>query len=209
VSSYLFRSVPFEELQDRSGFAIFEKAIEERRKLDLEYYSDTKKRYSPIEELRPLRILYMEGNFYLAVLSIDRSVNNGFKFLRISKIGQTRLLDERFHETEEVLSAHRFLDEEMQSPFSRFGENLQKVVLIGDAKAAAHFGKKCHFPSQTHRIKEDRSIEIELYLTEYMEIAPLIKRWIPHLRLVTPKDWSDQLRKELHAYCEVYKDIGR
>lgn len=45
----------------------------------------------------------------------------------------------------------------------------------------------------------DGSIELEFYLTNYKEIAPLLKKWIPHLRLIEPLKWAEIFKKELRA----------
>ena len=196
--AYLFRSAPLEELEDRCVFRILEEAIREREKLRMGY------RHHRYEEIRPLRIIYMEGNFYLAAMTPEKELNNGFKFLRISDIHDIEPMDERFHETEEIVQAHRFIEEEIQTPFSRFGGVRVPVRLFGDKKAARHFSKKKHIPSQEERILEDGSIEITLYLDNYMEVAPLIRKWIPHLRIVEPAEWRDRMFRELTDYLGQY-----
>jgi predicted DNA-binding transcriptional regulator YafY len=36
-----------------------------------------------------------------------------------------------------------------------------------------------------------------------MEISPLIKKWMPNLEILEPKEWREKLSKELTQYLET------
>ncbi len=100
-STYLFRSNPFEAFNDRTLISILEKAVVEKRKMHLWY------KQKDMGEIKPLKIIYMEGNLYLAAMTEEKTLNNGFKFLRLSNIDKERssLLSGTFNETDEIVQA--------------------------------------------------------------------------------------------------------
>ena len=77
-------------------------AIKNRRYVNIRYFSD---REFIFEEVKILKIVYTEGNFYLATLTNDE-LNNGFKFLRLNFITQLELLKNSF---QRVIEAEIFL----------------------------------------------------------------------------------------------------
>lgn len=174
---YKLKAPVFEELKQFHLLKDLKRSIKDRRYIDIQYHSDRDYFY---KEAKPLRILFAEGNWYLAALT-DDSVNNGFKFLRINFIQDIEILPHTF---QRVVEAERFI-EEFQSLFSAYLEPSFEVRVRVDEEVARHFRTKKFLPSQ--RILEDRGDLIISYtINNENEILLLAKRWMPHMRILTP-----------------------
>jgi predicted DNA-binding transcriptional regulator YafY len=108
--TYIFHSNPMEDFKNTKALKQIEQAVEHRLKVEFEYKSKTYK------EVRPLNIVFMEGNLYLACLTQDE-YNEGFKFLRIHLVKNFIICENGFNETDTVIRAREFL-REFQTPFS-------------------------------------------------------------------------------------------
>ncbi|MDZ7817219.1 MAG: hypothetical protein U5K55_00835 [Aliarcobacter sp.] len=62
-------------------------AIKNKRYVNIRYFSDKEFIF---EEAKILKIIFTDGNFYIATLT-DDELNNGFKFLRLNFITQLEL----------------------------------------------------------------------------------------------------------------------
>ena len=62
------------------------------------------------------------------------------------------------------------------------------------------FLQKKHLPLQEEKLLDDGKLLLTFYVTDYMEISPRIKKWMPHLRLIEPMERKEQLAKELELY---------
>jgi len=50
--------------------------------------------------------------------------------------------------------------------------------------------------------RSDGSVEFTLEYTQSMEILPLIKKWLPDLKILSPKILDDEFRASLEAYLQ-------
>lgn len=137
--TYLFHNNPLEDFANSNILKTVEKAVKSKRKSTIRYRSFS------FDNVKPLRIVFMEGNLYLACLSDDEQ-NNGFKFLRISMIENFDVSANEFNETEKVLDAREFLNE-FQTPFSSFQTDYTKVIIKASPNVAHHFLQKKHLRS--------------------------------------------------------------
>ncbi len=68
-----------------------------------------------------------------------------------------------------------------------------------------------HPISKTQQIEplSDGSAELVLSVTHKMEIIPLIKNWMPHVRVLEP-EWIDEMVKEdVNRYLSIDKKVQR
>jgi len=63
-----------------------------------------------------------------------------------------------------------------------------------------HFLQKKHLPSQEEKLLDNGKLLLTFYVTDYMEISPMIKKWIPNLILKEPLEWREKLIEELSMY---------
>ncbi len=190
--AYIFHNNPMEDFKNNHALKDVEKAVKLQRKSEFVYRGITYK------EVRPLNIIFMEGNLYLACVTEDE-FNGGFKFLRVHLIEDFKISGNEFNETEKVIEVRRFL-QEFQTPFAVFQGEYKKVVLEVSHQAVKHFLQKKHLPSQEEKLLENGKLLLTFYVTDYMEISPMIKKWMPHLLLIEPVEWKDKLSSELELY---------
>ncbi len=192
--TYVFHNNPMEDFQNSDILKLIEKSIEQKRRVNFLYSTISYK------DVKPLNIIFMEGNLYLACLT-DDNINNGFKFLRVNEIENYIIEMNEFNEVDKVLEARQFI-KEFQTPFTKFQSNYVQVIMIASAEIAKFFMKKKHLPSQEEKILADGSLQLTFHVTSYMEIAILVKKWLPSLKLVEPQEWGDKLKEELNIYLQ-------
>jgi predicted DNA-binding transcriptional regulator YafY len=66
------------------------------------------------------------------------------------------------------------------------------VHLHVDANIAKYFKRKPLPTQKTQSVNQDGSIEISITITYEMEIIPIIKYWMPHLKVIEPK-WVEDI----------------
>jgi predicted DNA-binding transcriptional regulator YafY len=196
--AYIFHNNPMEDFKNNHALKDVEKAVKLRRKVEFVYRGITYK------EVRPINIIFMEGNLYLACVTEDE-FNGGFKFLRIHIIEEFKMSGNEFNETEKVTEVRRFL-QDFQTPFAVFQGDFQKVVLKASPQKAKHFLQKKHLPSQEEQLLEDGSLLLTFYVTDYMEISPMVKKRMPNLEILEPIEWRDKLTKELEYFLRIMTD---
>ncbi len=183
---YKLKTPVFEELKRFELLKSLKRAIKYRYYIDISYQSDQEYRYTRV---KPLRILFAEGNWYLAALT-DDPINNGFKFLRINFIKDIAVRSQTF---QKVLEAERFI-EEFQSLFSAYLEPSFEVRVRVDKKVARHFRAKKFLPSQ-NILQDNGDLILSYTINNENEILLLAKRWMPHMRILTPQHLQEELLK--------------
>ena len=197
---YLFKNKPFEnKTNNLELFQKLEHAIYHRKEIAIEYKPANRviKRV-----IKPYKIVFMNENFYIA--SEVESANYQFTLFRISKIVDITFTQKEFHQKREIA---QFI-KDMQSPMARYQPNyreaLIKVVLEVAPKKANHFKLKKHLPSQKIlEEKEDGSLLLEYTITQFEEIEDLIKRWIPHIKVIEPKTLKEKICLDLQEYLNI------
>ena len=81
-----------------------------------------------------------------------------------------------------------------------FGLHKREVILTVDKKAAAHFKRRQLVPSQ-HIIKEleDGSLIVSSYISHDLQILPIVRYWIPHVRVLSPDSLREACLESLTA----------
>ena len=186
---YKLHSSPFEEFGDSKLLRRLKNAIVYRKKVDILYDPDEE---ILIKKARPIKIVFAEGNWYLAVMT-DDEVNNGFKFLRISFIKEIKELPQQFHKDSLDYEAMKFV-ESFQTLFSSFKKEPFDVEVVVDKEVARHFRKKKFLKSQ-QIIKDDGDLLIRYRINNENEILLLAKRWMPHMRILQPRELQERLEE--------------
>jgi predicted DNA-binding transcriptional regulator YafY len=96
----------------------------------------------------------------------------------------------------------------MQTPFStykpQFRLHLIDVIVEVDKSKARFFKAKKFLPSQKiQKESKDGSLTISYKLTQELEIDDLIKRWIPHIRVIEPLSLKEKIEGDLREYLHI------
>ena len=194
---YLFKTKPFE---NKSGdFQLFKKlesAIYHRKEIIIEY--EVKGR-SEQYTVKPYKIIFVNENFYLAC-EVEHP-DYRFSLFRVSKIQSATPTKKTFHQDREITGFIK----DMQTPMAKYTPNYKErlidIVVEVSAAKAHYFKSKKYLPSQKIiEEKSDGSLIIEYRVTRELEIEDLVKRWIPHMRVISPVSLKERIFKDLREY---------
>ncbi|ADV46184.1 helix-turn-helix transcriptional regulator [Nitratifractor salsuginis] len=172
---------------------LIERAIRERRVVECRYrMGEEAKRI----EIKPLKIANFEGFWY--VIAQDARNNRVKKYL-LRKISDVTVKEERFELSEDlekkVHNAANVWFEPANDPID--------VRLFIDAEVARYFRLKPISPTQSIIGEDaDGSIEVLLQITHPMEIIPIVKYWMPHLKVLEPLKIKEQIENDVRKWLE-------
>jgi predicted DNA-binding transcriptional regulator YafY len=192
---YSIKQNAFENFMQHKELEAIKKAIKHKRYANITYESD--KTYF-FQEEKLLKIIFYEGNFYVATLCSDESINNGFKFLRLGFIKEVKLLSKTFHKDIQA----EFFTQEFQTLFTQYNTPTYKVV-VEVSKEVERFFKQKKFLKSQKTVQQNPFLQLEFEVTNDMEILPLVKKWLPHLKIISPQDTKMKLQEELEGYLNL------
>ncbi len=189
---YSIKQHPFESFFNNKYLKDIKRAIKNHQYADIIYNNGEK---FVFKECKLLKIIFSEGNFYVATLSDDESINNGFKFLRLSFIESVLLQSKTFHKD---IKAEFFL-KDFQTIFSNYDVKPYEVIVEVDGSVERFFKQKKFLASQKI-IQNDDKLLLSFQVTNDMEILPLIKKWLPNLKIISPETTKTKLQNQLKTY---------
>lgn len=146
----------------------------------------------------PYKILYLNGNYYLAC-----EVNTPYKFtlFRISKIRAVTKNIQNFNYNSKMLEFINYI----QTPFSRYSDNYKdtmiKVKVEIDKSKTSFFEIRKHLPSQKIiERKENGNIIVSFTVTQELEMEELIKKWVPYIKVIEPASLDEKIKNDLKKY---------
>ncbi len=73
-----------------------------------------------------------------------------------------------------------------------------EVKLYVSNQISKYIKRKPISPSQViESIQEDGSLEIVAKISNKMEIFPIVKYWLPHMKILEPKILNEEIKKEI------------
>lgn len=153
--------------------------------------------YSKKIEIKPLKIVNYEGFWYLVALDAR---DDTLKKYYLKNVTNIQILQDLF-------IVENALDELLENSISVWFERRNKpfeVKLLIDAEIEKYFRRKPI--SKTQKIvasHEYGSVEISISITHDMEIIPLVKYWIPHIKVIEPKRIQDEIERDLRKYLRL------
>lgn len=195
--SYMIKQNPFEKLSLKRDLLFdIKNAIKNNRYTKIVYESDKKYIF---DEAKILKIIFAEGNFYIAILTKEE-LNNGFKFLRLNFISDIKLYSNSFKKD---IEAEYFI-KNFQTLFSSYKEKTYEVILKINPSVKRFFLQK-KFLSSQKIIENKEYLTLSFEITNDMEILPLVKKWLPNIKIISPKTLNDKFNEELKSYLDLEK----
>ncbi|KDB52849.1 hypothetical protein X805_15830 [Sphaerotilus natans subsp. natans DSM 6575] len=169
-------------------FRQVEAATRERQLIGFRYRKpEGEKTY---EALHPYRLVNHTGIWYL--MALDGSTLKSFAFSRISAL---LVSPERF-EPEPALTARLDAEDGIW-----LNEQKTEVVLKVSRDAAGYFLRRKLVPAQEIvRHLEDGSLLVSSRVAHPNQILPIVRYWVPNVRIVSPEGWQKDLKRELATY---------
>ena len=69
-------------------------------------------------------------------------------------------------------------------------------------KSIKRFFKQKKFLSSQTILKEDDNLFLSYKITNDMEILPLVRKWLPNIKIISPKSTKDKFKNELQSYLQ-------
>lgn len=170
-----------------------ESAIKSKDEITLVY--ETKNDHKVNTCFKPLKIANFEGFWYL--IALDSKDNNKIKKYYLKNISSIKTTGMKFTIDAKVdtllNNATSIWFNEKEKPF--------EVKIHVSNEISKFIKRKPISPTQMFEsINEDGSCVIVVNITHEMEIIPIIKYWLPHMRVLEPSHINETIQKELKEY---------
>ncbi|QWT20155.1 WYL domain-containing protein [Bacillus sp. NP157] len=138
----------------------------------------------------PYRLVNNKGIWYLAATQ-----DNELRAFALSRIDSFHATDEDFPSSAAI---QRSIDEEDDVWFS--GTHFEVVLKVA-SRAAYYFQRRKLVPRQEITDESDGELTIRATVSHSSQVLPIVRYWIPHVRLVEPAWLRDELIAELTGYA--------
>ncbi|MBR8655816.1 WYL domain-containing protein [Achromobacter sp. Marseille-Q0513] len=173
---------------DRPGsrdFRELKRAVENRRRCTVVYSGRRRL-------LEPYRLIHNKGIWYLAAVDDGR-----VKSFALSRMADLQVLDETFVPDADI---HAQVEEDEDVWFGQ--SRLAVTVAVG--RGGAYYFKRRHVLPHQELIEDriDGSLLLRCRVNHPNQLLPILRYWIPHVRVVEPSWLQQQLRDELNQYLQ-------
>ncbi|MDU9394097.1 helix-turn-helix transcriptional regulator [Pseudomonas japonica] len=183
-ASFLVRDGHFAAARpDTSDFRTLSRAVEQHRRCQLNYTGKSRR-------IEPYRLIHNKGIWYLAATE-----GGHLKSFALGRIGELRLLEESFSPDPRIQGQIENDDDIW------FGQDCLDVTVQVAASNAYYFLRRNVLPQQ--RVLEQRAdgqLLLRCQVNHPNQLLPIIRYWIPHIRILEPAWLQQQLRDELTDY---------
>ena len=176
------------------AFRALEKAIVARQNVAFEYFkTEGVKIYASVS---PYKLLNLKGIWYLAAVDGDK-----LKTFSFAKIEKLKLLDVTFAWSKEI-------DTKLATEDGIwFTESQHEVVLKVSADVAGYFKRRKLIANQViEKELADDGLLISAKVGHQNQVLPIIRYWIPHIRIISPDSWQQDLEQGIRDYLQRNAD---
>ena len=183
---YSAKGYSFEDAsQFKELFKVLGKAIQEQRQIGFLYKGESRL-------VQPYRLIHHHGSWYLAAVRKDQ--------LRTYRISHIQLMHAT-HEYPQFIPDQNIVKLVEDDDSIWFGQDKQEIILSIDSQVAFYFKQRSILPEQQIvRELEDGGLLVSSKINHDMQLLPLIRFWIPYLKIVSPKGLQRQLEISLKEY---------
>jgi len=188
-SALLVKGHNYENLSGKEPqFRLLEQAIVARNHVCFDYHKeDGVKQYAKVA---PFKLVNHKGIWYLAARDANKLKTFAFK-----KIQRLLRLDSLF---EADPSIDKMLTEE---DGIWLGEEKKEIVLKITAGIAGYFKRRKLIANQViEKELEDGGLIVSAKVGHLNQILPIVRYWIPHIRIISPEGLQESLEKDLEGY---------
>jgi len=189
----IYTKLNIEDISDRfDDIQLIEKAIKTKTELECSYKNDREGTFRAT--IQPLKIVNYEGFWYLVAFR-DNQVQK-YYIKTISNIQNTSTTF-RVEENIEAL-----LENSINIWFKADVEPFE-VKIYADEVATKYFKRRALPTQSIETLSEDGTMEFAVTITDEMEIIPIVKYWLPHLRVLEPLWISEMIDEDLEVYLKM------
>ena len=180
--------------EDRAGkeeqFRLLERAIVGRRQVEFEYRKEGG--MQAYEGVAPYKLVNIKGIWYLAGRDGEK-----LKTFSFAKIERVRMLESRFEADPEL--EKKLVEEDG----IWLGEERREIVLKVSAEVAGYFKRRKLIANQViEKELEDGGLLVSARVGHANQVLPIVRYWIPHIRVISPEGLQGELEQELKRYVQ-------
>ena len=191
-STLLVKGHHYENLSGKEPlFRELEKAIIARHQVAFDYdKADGVKRFSAIS---PYKLINHKGIWYLSGQDAEK-----LKAFSLTKISKLSTLDATFNWDAAI--DHQIAEEDG----IWLSEEKQEIVIKVDASVASYFKRRKLIANQIiEKELADGGLIVSTKVGHANQVLPIVRYWIPYLRIISPEDLQAELEKGLNRYLRV------
>ncbi|MBD3795966.1 MAG: WYL domain-containing protein, partial [Epsilonproteobacteria bacterium] len=191
IASPIYTKIDIEDISSKlQEIKTIESAINENKKINFQYQKDENSFEVVVE---PYKIVNFEGFWYLV------SKKDGYlRRYYLKNISAVEILDEKFRKSKQLQTN---LDNAINIWFEE--TKPYEVELLISSHIAKYFQRKPI--SKTQYIKgfdDNGDMQLTLTITDDNELIPLIKYWLPHIKVVNPKELNEKIKKDVEKFLK-------
>jgi len=196
---FYFKSEESASVPDLEGLlSVLIEAIRNREIIIFTYsvYSEYQTR------VKPFKIIRFNGFWYLLGENTTDQVIKKYALDRIKKPKGTGK-----YFTEVPADLNKTLDESFNVWFGP--KRGKKVVVEVSEEVADYFKRRKWFPNQEIiEEKKNGHLVISYLVSDYREISPFLKSWIPNLWVIKPQELRKKLREDMGKGIKIFSNAG-
>ena len=179
----IYAKLNIEDISDKfADIQIIERAIKEKKEIECLYNDERHDAY--VTTLQPMKIANYEGFWYLVAIQ-DETLKKYY----LKNVSNVKLTQQAFI-TEKKLE--NLLENSISVWFQKDAEPYEVKIFAN--KIAAKYFQRRPLPTQSiETLGNDGTMEFVVKITHEMEIIPIVKYWLPHMRVVEPQ-WIQDTR---------------
>ena len=168
-------------------FAMLQTAIEQQHACHFTYKG--KLRYA-----QPYRLIHKNGVWYLAAVEDERLKNFSVALITSLQVDEaSRFTSNPAH--------HEYINSKDDVWFTR---ETTEVLLRVAPEAAHYFVRRSLLPQQQQRADVDGSLLVTTHINHPQQLLPVVRYWLPHVRIVRPTQWHEELIGSLRKALELW-----
>jgi predicted DNA-binding transcriptional regulator YafY len=174
--------------QFKTLFEVFAEAIRRHQQIGFLYKGEPR-------VVEPYKLVHHHGCWYLA--AVRKNILRAYRLSRIE-------LSPHPHELLSFKPDSTILTQLEDEESIWFGQEKQEIILTVHADVALHFQQRPLLPEQQVIKKlDDGGLLLSSRITHHTQILPLVRYWIPHLKIVNPEGLQDEMEWGLKKYLDI------
>ncbi len=191
--SWLVKGHHFEDLRThRSMFVDLEQAIVNRHQVQFRYSKangETKLR----DSVEPYKLINQKGIWYLAAWHEGKLKSFAVSRMAALMVEETTFVP-RTHVEEDLTNSDGIW----------LGSGRQRILILVSSQVATFFRRRNLLPNQViEKEAAGGDILVSTTVAQAEEVLPIIRYWIPHVRILEPIEMQLQLEASLASYLET------
>jgi len=197
IDKPFYARVDVEDVSDKFDLITkIERAMAEKRAITLEYHRwyDEQGSDKIYNDVHPLKIVVYNGFWYLLT-----EYEGGSRKFYLKEIKSCTIEDTTFRPNQKILDS---MENSLNIWFAPGNEPFE-VTLWLDTDAVVYFERKPIVKNQKLYKKSDGTAELIVKVTHEEEIYPIVKFWLPAVRILEPEYMQEEFESMLQEYLSL------